>query len=241
MRALVTGATGHLGLHLVRRLVRDGHEVAALVRPTSDLTRLADVRERIDLVHGDFSDAGSLAAAVATAAPGVVFHLGWFGVTGPDRVDVRQVELNVVGGFHLVDAAVAAGCETWIGLGSQAEYGRVDGVLTETTPLRPTTLYGAAKVALGALAGARAVAGGMRAVWVRLLATYGPYDDERHLIPSVILTLLRGERPELTPGEQRWDYLFVEDAVDALVRLAITPTANGAFVLGAGTDRKSVV
>jgi len=67
-----------------------------------------------------------------------------------------------------------------------------------------------------------------------LLATYGPKDDIRHLIPTVILKLLASERPALTPGEQRWDYLFVEDAAEAIYRVAVTPNVQGIFNLGSG-------
>jgi len=75
---------------------------------------------------------------------------------------------------------------------------------------------------------------GMRFVWLRLLATYGPKDDPRHLIPSVIESLLAGERPALTAGEQLWDYLYMEDAAEALYRTAITPAAEGVYNLASG-------
>jgi nucleoside-diphosphate-sugar epimerase len=60
-------------------------------------------------------------------------------------------------------------------------------------------------------------------------------DNSDHLIPSVILSLLRGERKALTTGEQRWDYIYVEDVVNAIYKLAVAPGANGVFNLGSGT------
>ena len=63
------------------------------------------------------------------------------------------------------------------------------------------------------------------------------------MLPSVILALLRGEKPALTLGEQRWDYLYVEDAVDAIWRAATTSSAQGVFNLGSGEAHtiKSIV
>jgi nucleoside-diphosphate-sugar epimerase len=75
---------------------------------------------------------------------------------------------------------------------------------------------------------------GTRYVWLRLLATYGPKDDPRHLIPSTILKLLAAETPSLTAGEQRWDYLYVEDAAEALYEVAMNSRAQGVFNLGSG-------
>ncbi|WP_293911904.1 NAD-dependent epimerase/dehydratase family protein, partial [Deinococcus sp.] len=75
---------------------------------------------------------------------------------------------------------------------------------------------------------------GMRFVWIRLLATYGPMDDPRHLLPSVVSQLLEGKCPALTPGEQLWDYLYVDDAVEAIARLGTDTRAAGIFNLGSG-------
>jgi nucleoside-diphosphate-sugar epimerase len=234
VRCLVTGATGHLGSYLVRRLLDDGHEVGALMRPESDPWRIADVLPRVRVVRGDLAAAEEAAAGVAAFAPETVFHLAWHGVTSGFRDDPRQIGINLWGSLRLLEAARHAGCRTWVGVGSQAEYGAVEGLLHEDRATRPQTLYGAAKLATGVL-GERLCAGaGMRQLWLRLLAIYGPHDDERHLIPSVLLRLLAGETPSLTPGEQRWDYLYVEDAADALVRAALHSDAEGTYNLASG-------
>jgi UDP-glucose 4-epimerase len=74
---------------------------------------------------------------------------------------------------------------------------------------------------------------GMRYVWLRLLSAYGPGDDHRHMIPTVIRALLRGEKPSLTAGEQVWDYLYVVDAAEALCAVLETD-AEGVFMLNSG-------
>jgi nucleoside-diphosphate-sugar epimerase len=73
----------------------------------------------------------------------------------------------------------------------------------------------------------------MKHTTVRLLSTYGPGDDPRNMIPSVILTLLAGKRPAMTKGEQVWDYVYVEDAARALCQIAETG-ATGIFNLASG-------
>lgn len=240
MRALITGATGHIGRSLTGILVGDGHQVAVLARADSALERLGELRGRIEIVPADLTDPVSVGTALKAVRPDVVFHLGWFGVNKADRSDERQIDLNLVGSLNLARAARHSGVRCFVGLGSQAEFGPNSGPLTEDTPTKPTTLYGATKLAVGAitlaLANPSSDAGesGMRCCWIRLLATYGPFDDETHLIPSVIRSLLRGRAPALSAGSQKVDYLFVDDAAKALCRLALTPGASGVFVLGSG-------
>lgn len=235
VRCLVTGASGHLGSFLTRRLVEGGADVSVMVRPESDLWRLEGVLGDVEVIRADLSDVAAAGDALAAAAPEVVFHLAWFGVTKEHRNDPQQVTRNVTGSLQLFEAARRAGCRCWVGVGSQAEYGpHHAGALTEELPTRPVTTYGVSKLCVGLLTGELCELAGVRHVWFRLLATYGPKDDERHVIPAVIRQLLAGGRPSLTPGEQRWDYLYVEDAAEAISRAAADETVRGVFNLGSG-------
>lgn len=228
MRCLVTGASGHLGSHLTELLVREGAEVTALCREGSDLWRLKDVLGRVNVLRR------ARASEIKRAAPEAVFHLAWRGVAGDSRDAPEQLTVNVAATLELCQIVVESGCRVFVGLGSQAEYGPHDAVLTEETPARPVTAYGVAKLCAGMMTAKLCGLAGVRHVWLRLLSTYGPKDDERHLIPAVILSLLKGERPRLTAGEQTWDYLYVEDAARAVLGVAVNPGGRGVFNLGSG-------
>jgi nucleoside-diphosphate-sugar epimerase len=237
MRCLVTGASGHLGSYLVERLLDEGADVQALVRQNSDLWRLQAFIDRVWIIRADLSDVVSVAPAISQARPEIVFHLAWQGVTGGFKDDPEQITGNVKGSLDLFDVVRRAGCRCWIGVGSQAEYGPHTEVLTEDTPVRPVTAYGVAKLCVGLLTKKLCELSDVRYVWLRLLATYGPKDDDRHLIPSVIRHLCANERPSLTPSEQLWDYLYVEDAADAIYRAAVNEDVRGVFNLGSGEVR----
>jgi UDP-glucose 4-epimerase len=236
MRCLVTGASGHLGSYLTELLVNRGEQVFALVRPTSDLWRLNNVVDRLEILRADSTDGPALESAMSRAKPEVVFHLAWEGVTSAFRNDPIQVG-NVVGTLKIFEEARDAGCRLWVGVGSQAEYGPSADVLTEETPLQPVTMYGVSKLTAGLLTRELCSMSGMRYVWFRLLATYGPKDDERHLIPSVICKLLKREQPLLTSGEQEWDYLYIADAAEAIYQAAANESVQGVFNLGSGRPR----
>ena len=234
MRCLVTGASGHLGSHLVRLLLARGEVVAALVRPDSNLWRLEGILDHVRLIHADLADIAAVAEAIHREAPETVFHLAWSGVTSDTRNQPCHLVKNVAGGLRLFEIAQAAGCRCWIGIGSQAEYGRQVGILSEDQIPQPDTGYGLAKLCLGKLLQTLCELSEVRYVWLRLLATYGPKDDSRHLIPAVIEKLQARLRPSLTSGVQNWDYLYVEDAVEAIYRVAVTPSAQGVYNLASG-------
>lgn len=234
MRCLVTGGTGHLGSYLVRLLLEQGCQVAVLVRPTGNPWRIKEVFHRLQIITGDLVAMDEAAVDVRKFAPEVVFHLGWYGVGSSYRNDPAQIMQNLDGSLKLLQLACESCCQRWVYLGSQAEYGFFEGVLDEDLPLRPVTAYGITKLSVGLLSQKLCETYNIGFTWLRLLATYGPMDDPKHLIPYVILTLLRGQKPVLTQGEQRWDYLYVEDAAGAIWQAATAPDAQGIFNLGAG-------
>jgi UDP-glucose 4-epimerase len=234
MRCLVTGASGHLGSYLVRLLLARGEKVAALVRPESSLWRLEGILDHVRLIRANLGNVATAAEAIHREAPDTVFHLAWSGVTSDTRNQPDHLGKNVAGGLQLFGMAQAAGCHCWIGIGSQAEYGPQAGILSESQIPQPDTAYGLAKLCLAKLLQMLCELSNVRYVWLRLLATYGPKDDPRHLIPSVIEKLQARSRPSLTSGVQNWDYLYVEDAVEAVYRVAATPSAQGVYNLASG-------
>jgi UDP-glucose 4-epimerase len=234
MRCLVTGASGHLGSYLTRLLVSRGVEVTVLVRPTSDIWRLEGILDRIRLIRGGLEDPAAAAKELGAAAADTVFHLAWSGTTLDRRNCPSALIDNVTGSLEFYRLCRQAGCRCWIGIGSQAEYGPQTMRLSEDMLPRPDSLYGISKLYLGRLLAALCEQSGVRFVWLRLLASYGPKDDPRHLIPSVIEQLLAGVRPSLTEGNQLWDYLYVEDAAEAIYSGAILPSVTGFYNLGSG-------
>lgn len=234
MRCFVTGATGHIGATLTRYLLAAGCPVAVLVRPDSNLWRLSDVIEEVTIIQSEMGTGDELLASLKRWKPDAVFHLAWQGVTGGFRNDISQITRNISGSLEVFEASHKAGSRCWIGMGSQAEYGPQDGLLREEMAASPQTAYGTAKLCSGMLTQKLCEMTGIRFLWLRLLATYGPMDDPRHLLPAVIDQLLKGERPSLTAGEQRWDYLYIDDAVEAIARLALETQQQGIFNLGSG-------
>lgn len=233
LRILLTGATGFLGSHVAWYLLACNCHVAALIRPQSNLWRIADILPGLHVIRGDLADLSNVADEINAFAPEVTVHLAWYGVGNRYRNDPQQVT-NLHASLSLLEIVRSAGCRSWVGMGSQAEYGIYNDPISEQMPANPVTVYGVTKLCTCLLTQRLCDLYDMRFVWLRLFSPYGPADSPGWLIPYVILTLLHGERPSLTAGEQRWDYLFVEDAAEAIYRVAINPDAHGVFNLGSG-------
>ena len=224
-RALVTGAAGFLGSQLVRRLVAERHEVVALVRPQSDLWRLHDVLDRIDVVPTDLS------STVSVGTADVVFHLAAAGVR-PGEAARAVVGTNVLGTLTGLEIALEAGARRFVYCGSCFEYGPGEGH-REDAPPRPISEYGASKAAGRLLAEAFSRAHGLPVTAVLPFTAYGPYEAAQRLVPSVCLAIVRGDPVELTSGEQTRDLIYVDDVVDGLLAVARADT-RGTFNLCTG-------
>jgi len=237
MKCFVTGATGFIGSFLVRKLLSDGHEVVAVIRnPKAESTwRITDILSDLTIITADLSNATAYREFRAIK-PDAIFHLAWDGVGSAERNSSKQITRNVITTLQMLEFCEQVCCPVFVGLGSQAEYGIATGALTEDFVCAPVTSYGTAKHAISLMANKFREITDTRVVWFRLFSAYGPMDDPGHLIPMLIKTLLAGDRPSLTKCEQKWDYLYVTDAVDALIR-GVNSIAAGIFNLGSGQSQ----
>lgn len=234
-RILVTGGSGFVGSSVVHQLIGQGREVALLLRETSDTHRIHTVLDSCTVIRGELSRLEDIRVPLKAFAPDGVLHLAWEGVKGADRNSPIQMS-NVKTSIDLFQITGEIGCNNFVGLGSQAEYGLLSGRINEQAATRPTTTYGAAKLATCYLLERAAAAESRPFAWLRLFSSYGPDDDPSWLIPYMIRTLLAGDRPSLTKAEQIWDYIHVDDVANALIA-TLESGARGVFNLGAGEAR----
>ncbi len=236
--AVVTGASGMIGATLVRRLVEQGIDVLAVVRPGTQKLDNLPADPRVAVVECALDDLAAFTLPTgSTGSYDVLYHFAWDGTSGPARDDATLQVRNIRYAIDAVDLAARLGCRVFVGAGSQAEYGRSDEDLSPETPAFPESGYGIAKLAAGRLCALRARQRGMRCCWVRILSVYGPMDNEGAVITATLGRLLRGETPHFTPGGQIWDFLYSEDAARALELVGRSGHDRADYVLGSGTGR----
>lgn len=235
-RAVITGPTGAIGIALIKELIRNNIEVYAVCRPGSKRIARIPVDEKVKVIECALCDIKNLPSRIDKKTD-VFYHFAWDGTFGESRNDMELQNNNVKFALQSVKAAKELGCTKFVGAGSQAEYGRVEGVLRPDTPAFPENGYGIAKLCAGQMT--RILCGqlGIEHVWTRILSIYGPYDGENTMIMSTIRELLKGGKPALTAGEQMWDYLYSDDVAKAF-RMIGEKGKNGAtYCLGSGKAR----
>ena len=217
LRALVTGASGFIGAHLVSRLTAlgaDVHAVSRSYRPGSEhpAWHLADV-----------TDARTCAELIGSIAPDVVFHLA-SAVTGARDVDlvVPLMAANQASAVNLLTAVAKSARTTRVVLAGSIEEPH------EGHDVTPQSPYAAAKWAASAYARMFSALWNVRVSVLQIAMVYGPAQrDVTKLVPYTTLALLRDETPQLSSGTRLVDWVYVEDVVDALIRSAEVDTAIG--------------
>ena len=236
-RAIITGATGAVGTAIIQALIQNEVEVLVLCREGS---KKNDRIPNHKLVSKRYCSMDQLAGFDNPNQEeyDVFYHLAWEGTSGPGRDDMFLQNRNVKYALDAVTVAKRFGCSTFIGVGSQAEYGRVEGTLKPDTPTFPQTGYGIGKLTAGLMTREYAHQLGMRHIWTRILSIYGPNDGPQTMVMSTINALRKGEIPQLTKGEQIWDYLYSEDVGRAYALLGEKGVDGKTYVLGSGKTKK---
>ncbi len=238
-KAIVTGALGFVGWHLTDHLLAQGIEVTALLRPGSPHCARQDVlRER----HKDvrltciFTEIDESEYAEYRKQAGedndVLFDLAW----GGGRHELDQQMASISRCLSSLKLARELGCSHYIGIGSQAEYGVVSGLISEESPTNPFCAYGAAKLSTCHLSRIYAKRIGMKWNWARIFSVSGEFEPEGRMLPDMIRALKAGKDFSLSSCRQDWDYLDARDCASALFAIAsagrdgeIYNVANGAY------------
>lgn len=223
-RALVTGASGFVGTHLVKALVENGHSVIAIRRGGAPSVH----DERVSWVQADLSAPNEVDRLSLPDSIDVLFHLAaWTPKrTGPQDPDA--IARDGILGTDALLRAVLPRLRRVVFASSLDVYGPVTGLITEKTTPRPATLYGVAKLLTESIVRQRCSEHGVGAVVLRLGHIYGPGEDAyQKLIPSTIRRILGGERAKISgDGSVRRDLLYVADAVSGLLAAGIRGTGE---------------
>lgn len=213
--ALVTGASGFVGANLCRALLKRGCGVTAVVRESSDRARLHPLGAAITVIASDLTAPSSLAALPARATSDLVFHAAAEGVR-PGQAAADVLASNIRTTFNLLTLLAERGsCARLVFLSSCSVYGSGAG-MTEDAPLVGTGAYAESKIAGEALCASYSRTGLVPSVVLRLYTPYGPWEAGYRFVAGTVRRALRGEVMPLTAGAQTRDFVYIDDATEAI-------------------------
>lgn len=199
-----------IGVALVKECIKNEIEVLAIVRKQSPhLDRLPE-SGLLRIYECNLHELGLITDIQKTYD--VFYHLAWDHTSKADRDNPIAQAKNIQYTFDAVNLAHRLGCRKFVGAGSQAEYGRVDTIITPKTPVSPFISYGVVKYAAGMLSRKLCDSYEMVCIWARIFSVYGLYDNEGTMLNYAIDHFMAGKPANFSAATQKWDYLHEKDA-----------------------------
>ena len=215
MKILMTGITGFIGHHLGERLVNDGHEVFAIVRPTSKIDELSENLRCNVKFHVNDSENTVLDIVtdlcVEGNRPDVVYHLAANFLNAHQFDDIKfLVQSNITFGTELLDAMSANNVSNFVNTGTMYQH-------FEDAEYSPVNLYAATKECFESIIQFYIETARLRCISLHLFDTYGA-DDKRGKILGLLKKISEtGETLKMSPGGQLIDIVYIDDVVEAFV------------------------
>ena len=248
MRVLVTGGMGFIGSHFVRLMLSRGHDVVNLdvLSYAANPHTLDDIAEKYPkqyiFIKGDVRSREDVARAMRDID--LVVHFA--AESHVDRAIADAgifIETDVLGTYIVLDEARRRDVAEFIYISTDEVYGSVpEGVYCdESAPLMPRNPYAASKAGADRLAYSFHTTYGMDIRITRSSNNYGPYQHPEKFIPRAITTVLRGGKiPVYGKGENKRDWLFVEDNVRAIEVVAMKGSPGEVYNIGAGNEIRNI-
>ena len=212
--ALVTGATGFIGSRLVIRLEQEGWEVHVIVRESSKLNELIDVRKKIQ-IHTYNGQIETLIEIVKAASPDIVFHIASLFIARHKSEEISAlIDSNLKFPTQLLEAMTINNVKNFINTGTSWEY-------YESDEYNPVCLYAATKHAFESIIEYYVQVHELRCITLKLFDTYGVSDPRKKIISLLARVSESRECFAMSPGEQEIDLVYIDDVVDMYLLVAI--------------------
>ena len=236
-KVLVIGANGFLGSHLSKKLASEGIEVIALVAKGWDYSSIKGINQ-IQCVEFELETLTDLDNQSFLTGVDTIYHMAWAGVSTTLKNEAEIQAKNILYGLSVLEFAQRHGINRVIVPGSASEYACGQGIINGKNESAPSDLYSASKVATRFLCQTYAKQHDIDLIWTAITSIYGPGRNDNNLITYAIKTLLKGEKPSFTGLEQQWDYLYIDDLIDALIAIGHKGKGGAIYPIGSGEHRQ---
>lgn len=212
--SIITGASGFVGSNLVRRLLENNHKVYVISRKNSNLWRLNDVLQKLDIHIVDMNNVKKLKLLIRKIEPQYIFHLATYGGYPFQRDSGIIVQANILNTVNLMEAAKnCTSLKRFINVGSSSEYGLKSKPMRENDSTEPNTPYGISKVCQTNFAKYFYEKYNLPSVTLRLFSVYGPYEESGRLIYDIMMAIVKNKKLKLSTPIPRRDFIYIDDVM----------------------------
>lgn len=229
MRFIVTGATSMIGCAFVSAAIKEGHDIIALVRKNSKNISRLPKSKCISIVYSDLDNFESI--ELERLEYDVFYHFAWDYTSRDGRNNIDGQAHNIRLCLNSVKLASKYNCKKFVGAGSQSEYGYVEGIIDENTPLNPQMPYAMAKAASYWLSKSLCNQLEITHIWGRIFSVYGNNDHEGTLLLYAIDSFINKKTAIFSSGNQIWNFLHEADAGKMFMKLSDDDVKAGVYLI----------
>lgn len=233
---IVIGANGFIGTNLTKALSAKDCRVTALVGEGTEYSYLKSL-ENVDCVEFLLGRMKDISDKIPSDIDGA-FFLAWSGVSSSVKNDYERQIANIAYAIEALETLNAFGIKRVVMPGSAAEFSCSDDIINGNNIPAPSDYYSAAKISCRYFCGIYAMQHGMELLFTAISSIYGPGRDDSNLITYTITSLLKGVSPEFTGLEQMWDYIYIDDAIRALILVMRNGKPSTLYPVGSGVARQ---
>jgi len=224
LRILVTGATGFIGQHLIKELLKTGNTIIATSKEEMNEIPHRWANE-VTYIKNDFNNQCDNYYEFFQK-PDKLIHLAWEGL--PNYMELFHFEKNVFSSYSFIKNLVTNGLKDVTVLGTCLEYGIRDGMLSELMHSDPSNPYALAKDTLRKFIEELSRCYSFNFKWIRLFYLYGKGQSRNSILEQLKKALMNGDVVfNMSGGEQLRDYLPVEKAAEYISKISMQTEING--------------
>lgn len=234
-KVFLTGATGFIGSHLLKRLIREECDVHISIRQESELWRIEGVIDKCNCHIIDLTDFYHVKRTIDEIKPKIIYHLAAYGVDYRQNNLYQAVNTNINASINLFESFNENNGLRFIYTGTCLEYGPKEGSISEDDLSNPISLYGITKSSAVNLLSLMSRQTSRSLIVLRPFGIFGEYEGLHKFFPQLIHKLNNGDKVFLTRGEQIRDYLYIDDLIDAFIKSVNSPLINASEVFNIGS------
>lgn len=229
---IITGANGFLGSTLIDRFLIEGYKIYAVVKDQTE--NVSQIVDKAEIIYSELCDA-DLEAKLQSARGAVFYHFAWQGVNGNDKSNIFVQQNNITMALKCAELAKKLDCEKFLCAGTVAE--NVTESIHALRKVAGGVFYGVAKHCAHMLLETYCKNIGLDFVWMQFSNIYGPKNKTGNLISYALDCLDRDESAIFGPANQPYDFIFIDDLIEAVYRLGVMSTLCNFYFIGSGEPK----